>query len=514
MILAHAATATGMGLAYFCACWVALSIDVANGAASVWPASGLLLGVLLLIDRRWIPSVLAGSLAGGVAANMAVGFEAATSIGYTLINLAEGSTARWLVRRWAPGAWRLRQPSDVLAVMGCGAAAGAAGAVAAGTLAVATGHADWFQVFGTWLGSDTAGVAIVAPVILATADAVRGDSRPWHARQAAEAGLIVAAVMSVAAWVYLAKQPSPLDQLTNPLLLLPLIAWAAIRLETLGAAWAVFLVNAFVLAGAAIGAGPFVGFASESAVNIVLQARVGVTSLVALSLGSAVGAARRSAAIHRQLAAQLQTARDAERGRLSHELHDDVAQRLAALKMQLQIAQMHVGVPDAAGGLASVALIDELLGSVRSLAHSLRPVPFDPGQLVPALRALARREGIRGGFSVLVDTPPHDPSLSHDVELACYRVVREALANVVKHAQARHVAVSLAMQRTGLTITVVDDGRGFDVTQTTRQAVLDGHLGIVGMRERLNRLGGRLTVDSRRGAGTTVNCSLPIGAAA
>jgi len=98
--------------------------------------------------------------------------------------------------------------------------------------------------------------------------------------------------------------------------------------------------------------------------------------------------------------------------------------------------------------------------------------------------------------------------------LVCYRVVREAIANVVKHARARNVCVFVNDESDQLTLSIVDDGRGFDVAPTTRQAVRDGHLGLVGMRERLSRVGGTLSVNSTIGQGTIVTCLVPLGVAA
>ena len=513
-LIAQAACAIGMGAIYFLACFVSLSIDVTSGAASVWPASGLLLGVLLLTPDRYVHSILIGTLLGGVAANLAVGFEAATSIGYTCINLGEGLAGRWLVRRYFPDAPRLNNPMNGFALVACGAGAAVAGALAAGVLAQFTSHSSWATVLGTWAGSDTAGVVIVAPVILATAGAVaevKGRLPPWRVFEAA---VLLAVLVSTSCWLYLVRHPSRLDQFANPLIVLPLVAWSAIRFEATGAAWAIFIVNAFGITGTAMGAGPLFDVTPSSLVNLVLQARVGVTGIVAVSLGAAVGAARRSAAVHRRLALELQAAADSERTRLSHELHDEVAQKLAALKMQLQLAEIAPDPGPPRSTASSVAIVDDLLANVRAMSHALRPAPFDRGQLVPALTAMARSEATRGGPRVLIDSAVADLALPREVELVCYRVVREAVSNAVKHARARSVAVSLNCNPDWLTLSIADDGRGFDVASTSRQAVHDGHLGLVGMHERLGRVGGTLSLVSKPGVGTTVKCLVPIGAAA
>ena len=216
-----------------------------------------------------------------------------------------------------------------------------------------------------------------------------------------------------------------------------------------------------------------------------------VTGIVALSLGAAIGTLRGSAIVHRQLAQELQAAVDSERTRLSHELHDEVAQKLAALKMQLQLADINRGRPHRDNGLVG-----------RDRGRRTRECSSHL-----ALTAA-------GTMRVLIDSPFADLSLPHDIESVCYRVAREAVSNAVKQARAQNVSLSLDCQSDRLTLSIVDDGRGFDVAPRTRQAVRDGHLGLVGMRERLDRVGGTLSINSTLGRGTTITCLVPIGVAA
>ena len=154
--------------------------------------------------------------------------------------------------------------------------------------------------------------------------------------------------------------------------------------------------------------------------------------------------------------------------------------------------------------------VDHLISDVRALSRAMRPAPFEEGQLIPALATLVRTEGRRAGLRVLVDAPVDEVRLSRDVELACYRVVREAVTNIIKHARAHHLAVSALTQSGVFAVRVVDDGTGFDVAPATCQAVLDGHLGLMGMQERLEQVGGTLRIRSRRGGGTMVECRVPV----
>ena len=222
------------------------------------------------------------------------------------------------------------------------------------------------------------------------------------------------------------------------------------------------------------------------------------------------GVARRFTLATAALAVRVERAAEEERARISRELHDDFGQRLVALKLQLQIAQLAAG---AAGSVRSddcLAAVDGLIGDVRSLSRSLRPAPFEQGYLMSALSALARAEGRRGGFCVLVDAPPdEDLAVSREAELACYRVVTEVFNNAVKHARARNVALTVSVHTHDVEIRVVDDGEGFDVAAVMQRAAIDGRLGLLGMQERVQQISGLLRVTSTRGRGTAISCRLP-----
>ena len=502
------ATSIAVAASYFAMCWFGLSLDVTAGVGSVWPASGLLTGILLLAPRDSWVAIGAGAFIGGVAANLGVGFDPVASIGYVLINLGESLVANWLLRRYAPDAVRLRQPSDLFVLIGCCALlAVSAGAPLAAALASLTAHAHFWTSLRTWWTADVSGVILVAPVVLVMG--LRSDTRmSWTLSRVSESVALLAGVTIGSWWIFLAPHEA-LGPFTQPFPLLSFLVWAAIRFGVSGSAWATLLISGFCIWGTRLGLGPY-------ATDDILVAHLSVqgfgcmVSIAALSLATAVDSAQRSARLHRELALTLQTAVEAERARLSHELHDDLAQKLAALKMQLELDQL-LG-PNRRTDTDAVGLVESLIGDVRELSRSLRPAPFKEGQLIPALATLAKTEGRRAGLRVVLDTPANDVPLSRECELACYRVVREAVINIVKHARARHVAVSALMHAGCFSVRVVDDGTGFDVAPSARQAVLDGHLGLMGMQERLEQVGGTLKIRSKRGGGTMVECRVPLTA--
>jgi signal transduction histidine kinase len=153
---------------------------------------------------------------------------------------------------------------------------------------------------------------------------------------------------------------------------------------------------------------------------------------------------------------------------------------------------------------AAIAELRELvvatLQDVRRLAVELRP-----RRLVPALERLRDTMSEQSGVSVDVQSDLADQRLPAETETALYRIVQEALTNVLKHASAARVTVRLRKGDRFVELVVQDDGAGFDP-----QDVRDGGLGLVGMRERVGLLGGRMVVESSEGAGTLVKAEVPI----
>ena len=147
----------------------------------------------------------------------------------------------------------------------------------------------------------------------------------------------------------------------------------------------------------------------------------------------------------------------------------------------------------------------QTLQDVRSLAVELRPKALDDFGLVPALERLAETFGEKSGITVDVQTNLDSARLPGEIETALYRIVQEALTNVVKHAGASRVSIVLTRREKSVMAVVEDDGRGFGAAGGEG----DG-LGLVGMRERVGLLDGRLAIESTEGAGTTVVAEVPV----
>jgi PAS domain S-box-containing protein len=198
-----------------------------------------------------------------------------------------------------------------------------------------------------------------------------------------------------------------------------------------------------------------------------------------------------------------------ERRRISRELHDHAGQLLSSMLLRLEALQQNTteaSVKRAIGEISSVA--SSTLEDLSRLARGLHPAVLDDLGLIEALRrSLDEFQG--AGISAKLITSGIAERLPQNVEHEIYQIVKEALTNVRKHSQARHVVLSLGRHGSVLAASIADDGVGFDsATASTERA----GLGIVGMNERAALLGGTLSVHSRAGAGTVVNVAIPVSA--
>lgn len=192
-----------------------------------------------------------------------------------------------------------------------------------------------------------------------------------------------------------------------------------------------------------------------------------------------------------------------ERGRLAHELHDTLAHGLSSVAVQLEAMRaLWKSQPEAARSLLTDALqaTRTALSEARRAIGALRASPVVDLGLARAVRALAESEAARGGLALDLQVDSAE-EMDSDRQHAVYRIAAEALANVVRHAQARRVTVVLEPGR----LLVADDGRGFDPAAPLD----DGRFGLYGMRERARIIGAALEIESAPGKGCTVRLAVP-----
>lgn len=211
----------------------------------------------------------------------------------------------------------------------------------------------------------------------------------------------------------------------------------------------------------------------------------------------------------RLLASEVVRTSDRERSRVGKELHDSIAQSLAAMRYQLVAIEQHANDNDTVARIQEVrASAGALLEQVRLLSHEVHPQILDDLGLVPALKHLARKTTERVEVDVII-SPGADAelaALSPDVSAALYHVAREAATNAIRHANASHVFVRIGIAHREVIMQVDDDGSGFDVATVERNR---GAMGLFTMRERVGLLNGSLEIVSTRDRGTSVRVRIP-----
>jgi signal transduction histidine kinase len=199
-----------------------------------------------------------------------------------------------------------------------------------------------------------------------------------------------------------------------------------------------------------------------------------------------------------------------ERNRLSRELHDETAQVLAAVNMQLGLLREKGDEGMAPALDRARALVGEGIKSIRSVTRNLRPTALDDLGLLPALRALARDFGGQEALTVTFEAPPVLPPIGGDAELALFRTLQEALANSVRHGQCKRVQVVLSATDSEVHLDVVDDGVGFPDDPRGLNRTRGG---LAGIRERIGGVRGSFTLENGPDGGARVSVRVPVSAA-
>lgn len=264
------------------------------------------------------------------------------------------------------------------------------------------------------------------------------------------------------------------------------------------------------------------GGGRSGVMNLVLPSRrpLGPRELATLSaIGDQVGLAaerarlyeelREKEALRRRLLEKLISAQEDERRRIARELHDEAGQALTALILNLEMAEQSSRSvePKQLARLRGIA--EDTLAELRRLIYDLRPSILDDLGLAAAVRWYVKENVEPQGLQVVMTIAGADDRLPTYVETAVFRIVQEALTNILKHARARHAAIEVAITPRYVSVVITDDGRGFDLSAVTTRR--EGGMGLLGMRERAELLGGTLRLKSGEGGGTRVEAMIPAG---
>lgn len=219
----------------------------------------------------------------------------------------------------------------------------------------------------------------------------------------------------------------------------------------------------------------------------------------------------------RSLSRRLLEAHETERRSIARELHDEIGQELTAVKIGLLRAQQIIGTegsatpPRGVGLNDAIRTIENTMSQVRRLSLELHPTVLDDLGLVPAIRWLLAHKIASSTYQTELMTDLEEVRFQPELEIACYRIVQEAITNSIKHASAKKLKVELWLKYGALHLSVSDDGSGFIPQNELSSPETIETFGIISMRERARLVGGRLEIQSTPGSGTVVTGYFPVG---
>jgi len=340
-------------------------------------------------------------------------------------------------------------------------------------------------------------------------EALNGASGSTYLQIGGDEHVVAYSPVESVGWALVIDEPwdvvtSPLLRVTEfaPLVLIPILLLALVALW-FGTNRIVQPLRSLEEKASALGWGDFE--AIEAPVGGVAEIRRLQTELIHLS--QKVKAAQQGL---RGYIGVMTRGLEEERRRLARELHDDTLQSLIALNQRVQLARLSMSNAPEKQTLDEIQKITEnTIRDLRRVTRALRPIYLEDLGLAAALEMLVRETQQLHGLEVRFQREGVEQRLTEEKELALYRMVQEALSNVVRHAGAAHASVNISFSPSLLIIQVVDDGKGFVVPDSPSAFAPGGHYGLLGLFERAELIGAKLEILSEQGRGTRVIASLP-----
>jgi len=496
----------------------------ANSIATLWPSNAILLAALLRSTRHSKNYVLI-FLGGGAAialGNFVGGNNPALSAALTIGNLIEVAAAWALLVIFQDNASNSTSIRNLPLFLILAGGIAPLGSATIGTMAVAVTHSiPWVPIWLNWYAADALGMIIVAPFLLT----LRLDA--WHALRIRKR---IGETLGFLALIVLVAVVASYYR-SFFFIIVPVILFATFRFGVLGAAAGTLVIAVIASVFIVKGIGPSILSESDLSQRILaLQIFLAATSLWSLPVAAVLAqrdcllSALSSANSHLELEGarksqlvvglhrRLVNAEESERLRLSHELHDQTGQSLAAAMLELKSIEPLV----VEEGRERLHLLRKRMAEVGKAIHrvawELRPASINELGLATALSNYIAEWGAQ--HAVKVDFHCGDPrldELSDETRTTIFRVAQEGLTNVAKHARgATSVSVVIEQVNSMLQLVIEDDGCGFNTDVAIKPKNDGKDLGLVGMRERLSLLHGELKIESSIGAGTAIFARIPI----
>ena len=469
----------------------------------LWPTGAILFSVLVATPpRHWWAYTLAAYFTS-VLRNVWQGLPVSAVL-FVVAGITEFLIDAVAVRRFAGGL----RAFDTLRglVVYIGTAVLVAPAISASVAVASTAENYWFY-WRVWFLSEALAFVMLAPAILTWIAVARTGLKGVTLVRCLEAGLIGCGLLAISVRVF--SWPTAAEGSIPALvyLPLPLLLWAAVRFGPVGVNTSLLMVAFVSISGAVRGQGPFAGISTADSV-LSLQLFLITMSIPLMFLATLIEERRERDQAMRMLSGRLVTAQEEERRHIARELHDEIGQMLTVLKMNLESLREPARLASTTGTVeVCVENVDRAIQQARALALDLHPAILDHLGLPAALRWFVAQIPVGRQETHLAIEECDGRTLSPEVKTAAFRIAQEAVTNVLRHARARNVWVSLASGRSNVELTVRDDGLGFDLGTLRRSPAAS--FGLSSMEERVRLVGGQFEIRTSPGAGTEVWARFP-----
>ena len=496
-----------VGIGYYVGTRIGFALTPSGQPNSAfWPANAILLAAFLLAPRRTWWMFLLAVLPAHLIAQLQAGVPVSTAIGWFVTNTSEALIGALGITRFTRQKTVLDSVRGVLIFVVFGVLiAPLATSFLDAAAVVITGWGRGYWPLGTqrfWTNA-LAELTVVPTIVLLSSEGMSWIRKATVARFW-EAGLLAVGTVAVSVLIFGFQ---PVSLASTPALLyvpLPLLLWAAVRFGLGGVSLSLLCVALISIWYAMHGREPFFPYASMSQNILSLHILFCIVVVPLMFLSAVLADTRRTQESLRRMSSSLIEAQEQERQRIAHELHDDLGQELALVQMKLNNLleqskeSVQPGLTDLSSQLSAIST------TAREISHGLYPSQLEYLGLASALKRLCdeMRSGKHLSIDLAMDTLPHP--LPPSISLCLYRVAQEALHNIITHSQAKNVQVELRADDGRISLRIVDNGVGFDLSREV------AGLGLASMRQRVRSLDGSIKITSSPKAGTRVEASVPL----
>jgi len=474
--------------------------------SAFWPPNAILLAAFLLAPpRRWWAFLLA-AFPAHLFAEMQAGVPAWTAVGWFITNTAEATLGAWLITRYSKGKSLFDSTRGVLIFLAFGVVlAPLVTSFLDAAVVIGTGWGrGYWKVGATRFFTNTLAELTLVPSIIVWSS----NGASWIRRASPirylEAGLLGCGILTVSSLVFGWQPASPNAIPALIYLPLPLLLWAAVRFGSGGLSVSLLSMALISIWNAMQGRGPFT--TQSMAENVLsLQVLLCMVAMPLLFLAALMVERGRTEESLRKMSRRLIEAQEQERHRIARELHDDLGQKLALVQVRLE------GFKEQCDAALKPRLIDlsnqisAVSTTAREISHGLHPSHLEYLGLAAATKRLCKDLGHGKSFSIRLTTTDLPEEIQPAISLCLYRVVQEALHNIVRHSRASKVEVDFRNDGERILLRIIDDGIGF----TPGQEQTTG-LGLASMRERIRSVGGSIDITSSPMRGTRIEAWVPI----